>query len=62
MTYIVGVIDVLLVVSFVCFLVRAIAKFGKSLHTFIYKFLYGEPINTERRYISSSRWEKYEIK
>lgn len=62
MAYIVGAIDVLLVVFFVCFLTRAIAKFGKSAHNLIYKFLYGEPINTETRYCSHSRWEKYEIK
>lgn len=58
----VGLIETALVVSFIVFVLNKLIPISKSTYHFIYRILYGEPINTETRYYSSTRWEKYEIK
>lgn len=58
----VGLIETALVVSFIVFVLNKLILISKSTYHFIYRIFYGEPINTETRYYSSTRWEKYEIK
>lgn len=62
MDFIVGLIEAALVISFIIFVLGKTISFSKNAYHFIYKILYGEPINTETKYYSSTRWEKYEIK